>query len=163
MYKRQIEQNIDSGTLDASLLVIVKEILEGEVGGDNVYPLREAFPALKSTNNKVQLFLIESLYYIRPTGYYLDRLQYSVKDTSDMTLLVTRYGKTVEGATVNVGPVFPVLPRDGIAAVQDTKQTDSNGLVTFTFQVASQIPFPRRYITPQQCTCLLYTSPSPRD
>ena len=148
-----IEQKIDSGTLDASLLVIVKEIHQGEVGGDNVYPLREAFPALKSTNNKVQLFLKESLYYIRATGYYLDRLQYSVKDTSDTTLLVTRYGKPVEGATVRVGipPVLTVLPRDGIAAVQDTKQTDSNGLVTFTFQVASPIPFPRRYITPQQC------------
>lgn len=149
-----IEQNIDSGTLDASLLVIVKEILEGEVGGDNVYPLKEAFPALKSTNNQVQLFLKESLYYIRPTGYYLDRLQYPMKNTSDMTLLVTRYGKPVEGATVNVGipPVLTVLPRDGITAVQDTKQTDSNGLVTFTFQVASLIPFPRRYIAPQSCT-----------
>ena len=149
-----IEQNIDVGTLDASLLVIVKEILEGEVGGDNIYPLKEAFPALKSTNNQVQLFLKESLYYIRPTGYYLDRLQYPMKNTSDMTLLVTRYGKPVEGATVNVGipPVLTVLPRDGITAVQDTKQTDSNGFVTFTFQVASQIPFPRRYITPQSCT-----------
>ena len=147
-----IEQNIDVGTLDASLLVIVKEILEGEVGGDNVYPLKEAFPVLKSTNNQVQLFLKESLYYIRPTGYYLDRLQYPMKNTSDMTLLVTRYGKPVEGATVRVDPVFLVLPNNGITAVQDTKQTDSNGFVTFTFQVASQIPFPRRYITPQSCT-----------
>lgn len=149
-----IEQNIDNDTLDASLLVIVKEILEGEVDGDNVYPLalKEAFPALKSTNNKVQLLLKESLYYIRPTGYYLDRLQYPMKNTSDMTLLVTKYGKPVEGATVKVDPVFPVLPRDGIAAVQDTKQTDSDGLVTFTFQVASQIPFPRRYIAPPSCT-----------
>ena len=115
--------------------------------------MKEAFPALKSTNNKVQLFLKEPLYYIRATGYYLDRLQYSVKDTSDMTLLVTRYGKPVEGATVKVGipPVLTVLPRDGIAAVQDTKQTDSNGLVTFTFQVASHIPFPRLYNTTQRC------------
>ena len=149
-----IEQYIDSGTLDASLLVIVKEILEGEMGGGNVYPLKESFPALKSTNNQVQLFLKESLYYIRPTGYYLDRLQYPMKNTSDMTLLVTRYGKPVEGATVNVGipPVLTVLPRDGMVAVQDTKQTDSDGLVTFTFQVASLIPFPRCYNAPQSCT-----------
>ena len=148
-----IEQNIDVGTLDASLLVIVKEIFEGEMGGGNVYPLKESFPALKSTNNQVQLFLKESLYYIHPTGYYLDRLQYPMKNTSDMTLLVTRYGKPVEGATVNVGipPVLTVLPGDGMVAVQGTKQTDSDGLVTFTFQVASPIPFPRRYIKPQQC------------
>ena len=146
-----IEQSVDSGTLDASLLVIVKEVLEDEVDGDNVYPLKEAFPALRSTNNQVQVFLKESLYYIRPMGYYLDRLQYSMKDSSDMTLHVTRYGKPVESATVKVGvpPVLTVLPRDGITAVQGTKQTDSNGLVTFTFQVTSSIPFPRRYITSQ--------------
>lgn len=151
------EQTVDSDTLNllkTSKLVVVVES-NATAPGSHVYPIRGAFPSLGS--EVVQLLLSETAYFIRPTDYYMDRLEYSdstgsnVKDTSDMTLLVTYFGEPVGDAEVTVQGTYnqqgqTVLPLGGVLAAETTKTTNSSGLVTFTFQVSRPIPLKRRYI-----------------
>ena len=151
-----IEQTVDSDILNAlktSALVVVTESASNTPGA-HVYPIREAFPSLGS--EQVQLLLNEIAYFIRPTDYYMDRLEYSnptglkKKDSSDMTLLVTYFGKPVDDTEVTVLSTFnqqfqSVLPLGGVLAVETTRKTNSSGLVTFTFQVSRPIPLIRNY------------------
>ena len=145
-----VEQAIDLNTvpLDKSLLVIVKE-MDSESSGDNIYPINEVFPSLQRQNPKGQLFLKELEYFVRPTEYYMDRLEHSnpngsPKDSSMMTLLVTSFGQHVEGAVVNL-EALDAIPEDGIIAIEKSQVTDNSGLVTFTFKANLEIPFPRLY------------------
>ena len=151
-----IERKVDSYILDAlriSKLVVVTESASNTAGA-RVYPIKEAFPSLG--NEQVQLLLTESEYFIRPTDYYMDRLEYSdpnglkKKDTSEMTLLVTHFGKPVNDMEVTVQSTYnqqsqPVLPVDGVVAIETTRKTNSLGFVTFKFRVNQRIPLTRSY------------------
>ena len=143
-----VEQSIDlqAVPLENSLLVVVKEV-DSDASGDNIVSINEAFPSLKTVKRKGLLVLRELLHFVRPTGFYMDRLEYSnpSKDSSDMTLLVTSYGKFVENAEVKVEALLGVIPEGGVIALENEHTTDSQGLVTFTFKAHSSIPFPRQY------------------
>ena len=134
-------------TIKSSLLVIIKEV-HSDYSGEQIYPLREILPSLQSGSNKGLILLKELSYFIRPTGYYHDRLEYlnANRDMSQMTLLVTSFGKPVDGATVNVEKAPPsVIPEDGIVVEKNSKMTNIHGLVTFTFRANSIIPYRRKY------------------
>ena len=153
-----VEQSIDlqAVPLENSLLVVVKEV-DSDASGDNIVSINEAFPSLKTVKRKGLLVLRELLYFVRPTGYYMDRLEYknSNKDSSDMTLLVTSYGKPIKNAEVKVEvtSVLPqsTIPAGGVIALENAHTTDSQGLAKFTFKAHSSIPFPRQYSTDDRC------------
>lgn len=138
--------------IESSLLVIVKEV-HNDALGEEIFPLRELLPSLQSETSQGQILLKELLYFVRPTGYYQDRLEYlnANCDTSQMTLLVTSFGKPVKGAVIQVQDAKPAIPNDGIIAIKTSELTDDHGLVTFTFKANSPIPFPRKYQGADPC------------
>jgi len=125
--------------------------------GDNTYPIKETFPSMQS-NEMVSLLLLELEYFVRPMDYYMDRLEYSngnegypIKNTSDITLFVTRFGQPVSNTNVTVihscnQAGQPVLPHAAVSPTDPTKTTDNNGHVAFTLVVNKPIPKVRYYL-----------------
>ncbi|XP_065887043.1 uncharacterized protein [Dysidea avara] len=117
----------------------------------SIYPVKSVFPSLKNTE-MVSLLLLEVDYFIRPMGYYMDRLEYSgssvsARDTSDFTLLVTRFGQPVanEEIEIKADSFNTTLPCGAVSPTESSKMSDNNGQVTFTFKVNSPIPENRMY------------------
>ena len=153
-----IEQSIGTdiaNSLENSKLVVF--IDSATITGGNGYPIKQTFPSMQS-NEMVPLLLSELDYFIRPVGYYQDRLEYSsgneeypVKSSSDFTLLVTQFGQPVSNVNVTVVHSHnqaeqPVLPHGVVAPTDATKTTDNDGRVTFTFAVNQPVPENRRYV-----------------
>ena len=130
-------------TVKSSPVVIVKEI-DSDSPGDHVYRHKEYFPSLP--DSKVMVLLQESEYFVRPTGYYHGRLEYGNDDydSSQITFLVTSFGKPVKDAVVRIEP-HTTIPADGVVALENGKQTNDEGLVAYTFKASQAIPFPRMY------------------
>lgn len=82
----------------------MKEVDSNASGEHIIYPLKESFPSLK--DNKAKVLLQESEYFVRPTGYYHGRLEYRNDDydTTEITLLVTKFGKPKKDILVRVEP-----------------------------------------------------------
>ena len=123
----------------------------------NIYPVRSVFPSFQNLE-MVSLLLLEDDYFIRPIGYYMDRLEYSgssesARDTSDFTLLVTRFGLPVANEEVEIKAYnfHTTLPCGAVSPTESSKMLDSNGQVTFTFKVKIPIPANRTY-THHVCT-----------
>ena len=104
----------------------------------------------------VQILLQETLYYLRPTGAYkhsLDRLR---KPEVKQTILVTKYGKPMEGLKISTKRYYPneyekVYVADvGIIPESWSVITDESGLATFTFHINPNVSIPkeRRYYRP---------------
>jgi len=113
--------------------------------------VKSVFPSMQHSE-MVSLLLLEVDYFIRPMGYYMDRLEYSdgnanVKDSSEFTLLVTRFGKPVVGEEVEIkaDSFKTTLPCGAVSPTESSKTSDSNGQVSFTFKVTSPIPKIRMY------------------
>ena len=151
-----IEQSIEPSTLQNSELVVFTADYNITTEG-NTYPVKEIFPSLQSSE-MVPLLLLESEYFVRPMDYYMDRLEYSsgnerhsVKNTSNFTLLVTRFGQPVSNTQVTVISVCneaeqpAPLPLNAVTPINSTKATDNKGHVTFTFAVNKTIPKSRGY------------------
>ena len=93
-----------------------------------------------------EILIIEPEYFIRPSGYYVDRLVQG--DMSSKTFYVTRYGQPVPEKQIKVCNITSPLPWGGVVPDEWVKQTDDNGYVTFQFFVNKNIPFPREYDEP---------------
>ena len=105
---------------------------------------------LPSTNTESGIIVLkEREYFIRPLNYYVDRLEYEGK-TSSQTLYVTHYGASAQNICIKIKQTNydTTLPIGGIAPDQNTKTTDIQGKVTFVFSVTQTIPYPREYIKP---------------
>ena len=94
------------------------------------------------------VLLQETPYFVRPKGYFVDRLEY--KDTSTQTLYVTHFGEPAENIPIKLLQNGKVIPSDGIEPDQWIKVTNSSGLVSFQFTVPNKIPYPRQYAN-EQC------------
>ena len=103
-------------------------------------------------SRSLNILLKEHEYFIRPNGYYVDRLDRLEKPSCKMDLYVTRYGKPVV-VNVSVESAGTFLPADGVVASTNTAMTDNNGIASFQFQLHEYviIPAEREYGTPQ-CT-----------
>ncbi|CAI7997915.1 hypothetical protein GBAR_LOCUS2273 [Geodia barretti] len=130
-------------TVISSPVVIVKEI-DSDSCDHHVYQHKECFTSL--SDSKVMVLLQESEYFVRPTGYYHGRLEYGNDDydSSQITLLLTSFGKPVKDTVVRVEP-HTSIPANGVVALENGKQTNDEGLVTYTFKASQAIPFPRMY------------------
>ena len=133
--------------LEQSQLVIVKEVSKCAADSSECFQVKTP-PSLRGSG--VQVLLKEATYFIRPMGYYMDRLEYSnpegmpVKNLSDMTLLVSQFGTPAKDVTVCLKNHL-YFPEDGVSHTQETAITDENGLATFTFTVNIPIPQLRKY------------------
>ena len=94
------------------------------------------------------ILLKESPYFVRPKGYFVDRLEYM--DTSTQTLYVTYYGEPAANVHIKLLQNSGVIPSDGVKPDQWVKVTNSSGLVSFQFSVPSKISYPRQY-SKEQC------------
>lgn len=94
------------------------------------------------------ILLQESPYFVRPKGYFVDRLEY--KDTSIQTLYVTHFGEPKANVAIKLLQNDEVIPSDGVQPDQWMKTTNSSGLVSFRFTVSNKIPYPRQYAK-EQC------------
>ena len=126
---------------------------------DTGTPLCGEFLTVDEESHSMNIILQESEYFIRPNGYYVDRLDRLEKPSTTMTLYATRFGEPVE-IGVRVQSAGNFLPPDGVIVTSSTATTDSNGIVTFQFQLQEDVPIPanRAYGEPQ-CTW----SPDPSD
>lgn len=138
---------VDSSQMDkvrTSPLVIV-QLIDGEQGdeicGERTFSVKSGHSALT--------LLIEYEYYIRPVGYYVERLDRSESPFAGQTLFVTSYGVPVQGIDVKVELFINVIPARGVVPSQEVMTTDNNGLATFRFQVQDTIPIPREYDSTQ--------------
>ena len=145
-YGGVIEQHLDSNgmsLLERSQLVIVKQVPKDI---HNSVQVVEMLPSLKHLDHKVILLFKELLYYIRPMDHYQSRLEYKGEtSSSNMALLVSKFGIPTPGVTIRIFNANEVIPDKGVIATQDTAVTKSYGLVTFTFEAASPIPEQRKY------------------
>ena len=148
------------GMVENAPIVVVKEV-SSDSSGEHTYPHRELLPTLQRRNSNMLVLLKESKYFIRTTGWYHGRLEHGNRDhdTSEMTVLVTSFGRPAANVPVGVdnrvqGTTIP-LPREGIHAVNEALITNASGLATFTFKADVKIPFPRVYLypdgTPEPC------------
>ena len=101
-------------------------------------------------NMFLQIMLQELPRYIRPMNYYFGRLEYLEQMT--VQLLLTEYGKPVVNETIEVFPTLPSVPVDGVVPEAYKGTTNAQGIATFEFHAANQIPFPRTY-SEQQKPC----------
>ena len=133
------------GMVENAPIVVVKEV-SSDSSGEHTYPHRELLPTLQQQGSKVMVLLQESEYFVRPMDHYHRRLEYENRDyeSVEMTLLVTSFGKPADKTSVRVDPTF-AIPPDGVVAMETTKQTNSSGLVVFTFKANQSIPSPRLY------------------
>lgn len=106
---------------------------------------------------RANILLEETPFFIRPWHHYVDRLEYG-DDPSVQTLFVTHFGQPASHVQIKLDQFRYVIPQNGIQPDSWSKPTDENGMVTFEFSVASNIPYPRRYTTPK-CTRNLKTVP----
>jgi len=132
-----------------------------------LYPVKSVFPSFQNFE-MVSLLLLEDDYFIRPMGYYHDRLEYSgssayARDTSDFILLVTQFGQPVayEEVEIKAFAYNTTLPCGAVSPTEFNKMTDSNGQVSFTFKVNHSIPEKRMYTEdvctdPQDYECLCF-------
>ena len=102
----------------------------------------------KSGVHSAHILLQEMPYFVRPKGYFVDRLEY--RDTSTQTLYVTHFGEPAENISIKLVQNGEVIPRDGVRPDQWIKATNSCGLVSFQFTVPNRIPYPRQYVA-EQC------------
>ena len=146
-YGGVIEQHIDSigmSLLEKSQLVIVKQVPNGI--HNSVHRVVETLPSSKYHDHKVMLLFKEVLYYIRPMDHYQSRLEYSGEtSSSNVKLLVTKFGIPASDVTIRIYKANEVLPDNGVIVAQDAAKTTTNGLVTFTFEAANPIPEKRQY------------------
>ena len=100
-------------------------------------------PSTKGQHS-AQILLDENPYFIRPYDYYVRRMEFG--DSTTQTLYVTYFGKPASGTTIQLVPNPNAgNPPNGVQPAQLTGTTDSDGLVTFTFTVPEEIPYPREY------------------
>ena len=146
-YGGVIEWHLDSNgmsLLERSQLVIVKQVVNDI--HNSVHQVMETLPSLKHDDHKTILLFKELLYYIRPMDHYQSRLEYKGEtSTSNVTLLVSKFGIPTPGVLIHIYNTNKVIPDKGVIVAQDTAKTESYGLVTFTFKVASPIPEERQY------------------
>ncbi len=102
----------------------------------------------KSGIHSAHILLQEVPYFVRPKGYFVDRLEYN--DTSTQTLYVTHFGEPAENIPIKLIQNGRVIPSDGVKPDQWIKVTNSGGLVSFQFTVPNRIPYPRQYMN-EQC------------
>ena len=141
--------------LENSKLVVAIES-SGVVQDAPLYNVKHLLPSLNNME-QAQLILIETEYFVRPRDYYMDRLEFNSdsanpmkKDSSDMTLLVTRFGEPSDGTEVSVCPTYNqqqmvIRPLNVISVDNEKKTTGSDGLVSFNFILSESVPFPRIY------------------
>ena len=106
----------------------------------------ETLPSLKCGDHQTILLFKELLYYIRPMDHYPSQLEYKGEtSTSNVTLLVSKFGIPIPGVLIHIYNTNKVIPDKGVIVAQDSAKTENFGLVTFTFKVASPIPEERQY------------------
>ena len=139
IFKQSVGNDIANSLHNAKLVVFIDS---NTTARGNANPIKETFPSAQG-NEMVSILLSELDYFVRPMDYYQDRLEYCrgneehpVKNSSDFTLLVTQFGQPVNNANVTVVHSYnqagqPVLPQGAVAPTDATKQTDSDGHVTF--------------------------------
>ena len=118
-------------------------------------------------SSTAQILLKENMFFIRPKGFFADRLDRIVKPFTTKTLFVTHYGLPAKDVAVeikrlnflnedSVVPPQPLLPENGVVPTSWQGTTDKDGLVTFQFHLHDLIPMERQYVDPgcgkDQCT-----------
>lgn len=141
-------------TVDATLLaeldndpLVMGQYLSGSTEGTTICG---EFLSVDGVSHSMNIMLQESEYFIRPNGYYVDRLDRTQNPTSTMELYVTRYGQPAQ-VNVEVQSGWSFLPSNGIVASSSSAMSDEDGIATFEFVLQDQIPEDRQYGT-QQCT-----------
>ena len=95
----------------------------------------------------LQIMLQEVPRFIRPMNYYFGRLEY--EEGMTVQLLLTEFGRPVENEAIEISLTSNSEPTNGILPECTTSTTNAEGIATFTFQAANEIPFPRSYSEPQ--------------
>ena len=141
--------------LENSKLVVtrVRQPVEGlwhdsEMRTDSV-PVNLYTACSSEDTNILEIMLQENPKFIRPMNYYVSRLSY--KESFEVDLLVTNYGKPVANEFVHVflSNGDRTQPLNGVMPTSQVATTNSSGIATFTFLVKEKIPFPREYKTKQ--------------
>ena len=101
---------------------------------------------LHSAEDNAKMMLRETIYYVRPSGFYNARLVYP--NSKDMSFYVTYLGRSAFNITVKMATYRSVLPTNGIVVEEPSKQTDANGIATFTFKVTTSMNTTREYEEP---------------
>ena len=128
------------GLLSHAQLVIAQIVATADQGGTAICG--------ESGTHSAHILLQESPYFVRPKGYFVDRLEY--KDTSTQTLYVTHFGEPAENIPIKLLQNGKVIPSDGVVPDKWIKVTNSSGLVSFQFTVPNRIPYPRQFAN-EQC------------
>ena len=141
-------------TLDATLLAQLDDypLVMGQYLSDSTEgtAICGEFLSTDDTSHSMNIMLQESEYFVRPNGYYVDRLDRTLNPSSTMELYVTRYGQPAQ-VNVEVQSGWSFLPPNGIIPSSSTATSDGDGIATFEFVLQDTIPEDRLYGT-QQCT-----------
>jgi len=158
-YRHQI--NLTSGvhdiSIDSSLVdelknypLVLGQYLDN-TGGNT--PICGEFLIREEQNSHTfQILLQENEYFVRPKGYYVDRLDRVDHPSTTIQLYVTRYGQPV-AKELEVKSPFKFIPENGIVATSLLATSNSDGIADFEFHLQENVPIPkmRQYGTPQ-CT-----------
>ena len=100
----------------------------------------------------VQLLLEEIEVFVRPTDYFVYRLQKNFNESATVEFYVTQFGEPADNVTVYLtqilnnadpGPLVPI-PKNGVSPNSYDTQSNVNGIATFTFAIVEAIPYPRQ-------------------
>ena len=136
IYSFDISSNLTKVLSNSSVVIV--QMVEGTD--------KSTTPVCKSLhpdNHHVIILLQEAPYFIRPYGYYVNRLDNMTQPSVTQTLYVTRYGSPANGVNITITRL-PKLPSNGVAA-ESTVLSGSNGFAKITFSLSATIPFPREY------------------
>ena len=105
----------------------------------------------EQNSHSFQILLQENEYFIRPKGYYVDRLDRVDHPSSTLQLYATSYGQPIE-VPVTVKYAFEFLPRDGIVPSSTLVNTNKEGIANLEFHLNENVEIPkmRQYGT-RQC------------
>ena len=116
------------------------------------YSVCEILPSLRG-KDFAQVLLKEIRFFVRPTDYFVFRLQSTYNDTATFDLVVTDFGLPASGIPVNLTVRNDPIPLQGVVPSQSIMTTDSFGIVTFSLQLNDEerIPYPRQYNNKSVC------------
>ena len=136
IYSFDISSNLIEVLSNSSVVIV--QMVNGT--DDSTTPVCNS---LLPDDHHVIVLLQEAPYFIRPYGYYVNRLDNLTQPSVTQTLYVTRYGSPTNGVNITIYPIHS-LPHDGVVA-ERTVLSGSDGLANVTFSLSATIPFPREF------------------
>ena len=141
-----VDYQISPGSLTSSASLVL--VQQNSTGEDSYSECAQKILHGEDDEHKYLVLLRESVHYIRPMGFYLQRLEYL--ESAEIPIYVTHLGNPAENVAVYVKIDDS---ESGVAVDTTMKTTNSDGVASFTFTVPKPVNKKRTYPKPKCPRC----------